>query len=228
MDAAGEILQGLDNVILQVFVEPMKSGKGRLRSLERAYENAMERSQKVVSTPRQFAHASQQSTPRVDSGASREAERLSRQVKRMSSRYLGKVSVTVTQWHQDQKVAMVRAKQVMSVLMSGITPADKEEDLRVKIKKKRKDFENALAGRPVGDHTILTPEEAAIYFSLPKVDLGIKVSRREDFSTATVDLPETKKVEETTPQAVAKQKLNPSTGMQLQREQWNSRNSNPE
>ena len=103
MDAAGELLQSLDNVILQVFIEPTKGGKRQVRNLERLYENAMERSQKVVSGPRQFSQTSHQSVTRVDSNASREAERLDRQIKRMSSRYLGKVSVTVTHWHQDKK-----------------------------------------------------------------------------------------------------------------------------
>jgi hypothetical protein len=196
MDAVCEVFQSLDNIILQVFVEPTKSRKQHVRALERAYENAMERSQKVVSAPRFFSADSQQSTTRVNASASREAERLSRQVKRMSSRYLGKVSVVVTHWHKDKKLAETQTKRVMSVLVSGITPADKEEDLRVVIKKRRKDLEKALAGRPVGKHTILTPDETATYFALPKVDLGIKVSRREDFSVASVNLPEIEKTEE--------------------------------
>jgi hypothetical protein len=207
MDAAGEVLQSFDNIILQVFVEPTKSGKRKVRSLEKDYESAMELSQRVVSTPGFLSPDSQQSTTRVSASASRAAERLGRQVKRMSSRYLGKVSVAVTHWSQDKKYAETQARRVMSILMSGITPADKEEDLRVVIKKKRKDFEKALAGRPVGDHTILTPEETATYFALPRVDLGIKVSRREDFSIASVDLPEMEKVEETNPQPETRPKL---------------------
>ena len=197
MDAAGEILQSLDNAILQVSVEPTKSSKRKVRSLEKDYEFAMERSQRVVSTPGLFSPDSQQSTTRVSASASRAAERLSRQVKRMSSKYLGKVSVSVTHWSKDKKYAETQARRVMSILMSGITPADSEEDLKVVIKKKRKDFEKVLAGRPVGEHTVLTPEETATYFALPRVDLGIKVSRREDFSVASVDLPE---VEEPQPE----------------------------
>jgi len=228
MDAAGEVLQSLDNVIVQVFVEPTKSGRGHVRSLERAYENAVERSQKVVSGPRHFSQKSQQSTTIVNASASREAERLSRHVKRMSSRYLGKVSVTITHWHPNLRLAKTQAKRVMSVLMSGVTPADKEEDLCVKIKTKRKDFEKALAGKPVGDHTILTPDEAAIYFALPKVDLGIKVSRREDFSAASVDLSETERTGETNPQPESKQELNSPKNMFLENEQWNHQDSKPD
>jgi hypothetical protein len=197
MDAAGEVLLSLDNVILQVSVEPAKYSKRKVRSLEKDYEIAMERSQRVVSTPGLFSPESQQSTTRVSASASRAAERLSRQVKRMSSKYLGKVSVSVTHWSRDKKYAETQARRVMSILMSGITPADPEEDLKVVIKKKRKDFEKVLAGRPLGEHTVLTPEETVTYFALPRVDLGIKVSRREDFSVASVDLPE---VEEPKPQ----------------------------
>ncbi|MHA2265900.1 MAG: helicase HerA domain-containing protein, partial [Candidatus Thorarchaeota archaeon] len=213
MDAAGEVLQSLNNTILQIFVEPTKSGKRHVKGLERAYESAMERSQKVVSAPGFFSPKSQQSTTRVSASASREAERLRRQVERLSSRYLGKVSVTVTHWHQDKKMAETQAKRTMSILMSGITPADNEEDLRVVIKKKRKDFEKALAGRPVGNHTILTPDETATYFVLPHVDLGIKVSRREDFSLASVNLSEMEKKEEVSPQPEIKSTSNTAMRM---------------
>jgi hypothetical protein len=200
MDAAGEVLQSFDNIILQVSVDPTESSKRKVRALEKDYEIAMERSQRVVSTPGFFSPDSQQSTTRVSASASRSAERLSRKVKRMSSRYLGKVSVTVTHWSQDKKYAETKARQVMSILMSGVTPADKEEDLKVVIKKKRKDFEKVLAGIPLGEHTVLTPEETATYFALPRVDLGIKVSRREDFSVSSVDLTEVEKIEDAEPQ----------------------------
>ncbi|MFW9806327.1 MAG: ATP-binding protein [Candidatus Thorarchaeota archaeon] len=202
MDAVGEVLQSLENVILQISIEPTKSSKRNVRGLEREYENAMERSQRMVSSPGFLSPDSQQSTTRVSASASRSAERLSRQIKRMSSQYLGKVTVTVTHWSRDKKYAETKARQVMSILMSGVTPADKEEDLRVVIKKKRKDFEKVLAGIPVGDQTILTPEETVTYFALPRVDMGIKVSRREDFSVANVDLSEMEKVEEPEPQPV--------------------------
>ncbi|MFW9964720.1 MAG: hypothetical protein ACFFCX_14225, partial [Candidatus Sifarchaeia archaeon] len=196
MDASGEVLQVLDNVLIQVFVEPTKSGRRQVKALERAYEDAMQRSHRVVSSPAMFSPESQQSTTKVSSSASRLAERYDRQVRRMSSRYLGKVTVSVTHWSRDKKLAETQARRVMSVLMSGITPADREEDLRVVIKKRRKDFEKILAGRPIGEHTVLTPEETAIYFTIPRVDLGIKVSRREDFSVASVDLSEMEKVKD--------------------------------
>ena len=207
MDAAGEVLQSLDNVIFQVSIEPTKSAKRKVRSLEKDYELAMERSQRVVSTSGFLSPDSQQSTTRVSASASRSAERLSRQIKRMSSQYLGKVSVTVTHWSQDKKYAETQARRVMSILMSGITPADAEKDLKVVIKKKRKNFEKVLVGRPVGDHTVLTPEETATYFALPRVDLGIKISRREDFSVSSVDLSEIERVEDPEPQPQVKPTL---------------------
>ncbi|NHI83567.1 MAG: DUF87 domain-containing protein [Candidatus Thorarchaeota archaeon] len=188
MDVVGECIQNLSNAILQVFVTPTKTNRGKVRGLERAYERAMEQSQQVVSAASMFSPDIQQSTTRVSASASRDAERLSRQIKRMSSRYLGKVSVVATCWHQDKRVAETEARRLLSVLMSSVTPADKEEDLRVEIKKKAKDFEKALAGRPIGKETILVPEEIVNYFTLPRVDMGIKVSRREDFSTAGIDL----------------------------------------
>ncbi|MHA1662008.1 MAG: ATP-binding protein, partial [Candidatus Thorarchaeota archaeon] len=137
-----------------------------------------------------FSSNTQKSTTKVNARASRESERLNRQIQRMSSQYLGKVSVIATHWHQDKKYAESQAKRVISVLMSGITPADKEEDMKIKIKKGQKDFEKALAGKQVGNHTILTPEEATTYFTLPQCNLGLKVSRREEFATGSADITE--------------------------------------
>ncbi len=191
LDAVGEVIQGLDDVLFQVFVTPESSSGRKVRSLEHAYEMAVSRSQQVVSSPSLFSHDSQQSTTRVSARSSREAERLNRQIKRMSSRYLGKVVVSATHWHQDKRVAEQQAKRVMSILLSSITPADREEDMRIMVKKSKKDFERALAGLPFGNHTILTPDEAVTFFGLPRCDLGIRVSRREEFAVSSVDIPAT-------------------------------------
>ncbi len=207
MDAVGEVIQGIDNIIFQVFITPSKSSKRKVKGLEREYEYAMTRSQKVVSAPGMFSQSSQQSTTKVNARATREAERLNRQIQRMSSQYLGKVSVIATHWHQDKKYAESQAKRVISMLMSGITPADAEEDMKIKIKKGKKDFEKALAGRPVGNHTILTPEEAITYFTLPQCDIGLRVSRREDFASGSTDISEILAAKETPMQTFVREKL---------------------
>jgi hypothetical protein len=190
LDAMGEVIQGLDNVLFQVFITPEKSSGRKVRGLERAYEMAVSRSQQVVSSSGFLYPDTQQSTTRVNARSSREAERLNRQIKRLSSRYLAKVSVAVTYWHQDRKTAERQARRVMSVLLSGVTPADKEEDMKITVKKGKKDLERALAGHPFGDKTILTPEEAVTYFGLSRCDLGLRVSKREDFAVASVDTSE--------------------------------------
>ena len=51
LDAVGEVIQGLDDVLFQVFVTPEKPGGRRVRGLEHAYEMAVSRSQQVVSSP---------------------------------------------------------------------------------------------------------------------------------------------------------------------------------
>jgi len=118
----------------------------------------------------------------------------------MSSRYLAKVSVVATTWHQDRKVAELQAKRVLSILLSGITPADREADMKITIKTSRKDFEKALAGIPFGDHTILTPDETVTYFGVPRCDLGIRVSRREEFAVSSVEAAEGAQSSESMPQ----------------------------
>ncbi|MHA1424300.1 MAG: helicase HerA domain-containing protein, partial [Candidatus Thorarchaeota archaeon] len=207
MDTVGEVLQAMNDTIFQVFITPSKSSKRTVKSLEREYEQSMARSQTVVSSPSLFSQDSQQSKTKVNARAIREAERLTRQIKRMSSQYLGKISVIATHWHQDKKYAESQAKQVIAVLMSSITPADKEEDMKVKTKKGRKDFEKALAGKPVGNHTILTPEEATTYFTLPQCNLGLRVSRRQDFATGSTDISKILTSEETPMQKLVREKL---------------------
>jgi hypothetical protein len=196
LDAVGEVIQGLDSVLFQVFILPEKSRQRKVKGLEREYEMAVSRAQQVVSAPGFMSKDSQQSTTRVNARSSREAERLNRQIKRLSSRYLGKVMVAATHWHQDKSVAEQQTKRILSILLSGITPADKEEDMKITVKRGRKDFERALAGQPFGDHTILTPDEAVIYFGLPRCDLGLRVTRREEFATATVDVPQSVQAQE--------------------------------
>jgi len=208
MEAVGEMLQGIDDTIFQVFITPSKRSKRKVKGLEREYEQSVSRSQTVVSSPGGlFSPDSRQSTTKVNARAVRDSERLNRQIQRMSSFYLGKVSVIATHWHQDKKYAESQAKRVIAVLMSGITPADKEEDMKVKIKKRRKDFEKALAGRPVGNHTILTPEEATTYFALPQCDIGLRVSRREDFASGSTDISVILTDKETPMQTFVREKL---------------------
>ncbi|TFF84812.1 ATP-binding protein [Candidatus Thorarchaeota archaeon] len=183
MDGAGEALQLVNNGLLQVFITPTKYSSGKMRTLENDYESALERSHKTVSSHRGVM-ASQESRTRVNAEAVREAERLQKQLKRLRSRYLGKVSVCVTLWASDRKTAEQQAHRLASVLVGGVTPSDPDEDIQIVLKKSQRDFERALAGRPLGDETVLTPEEASIYFSLPRCDLGIKVFRSSSFSSA--------------------------------------------
>ena len=197
MTAASEVLQGLENGILQVFAQPTKSSKSKLRTLHRDYEDAMERSQRVISipSPSLLSRNSQLSTTLVDARETRRAEQLSRQIKRMSYKYLCKVTVTATHFDTDQRTAEMQSRRVISVLMSGITPADSEEDLRIKISKKDKDIQKILFGKPTGKNTLLTPDEASIFLVLPRCDLGVRVTKRESFPTAAGKVPSKDKVE---------------------------------
>lgn len=103
MTAASEVLQGLENGILQVFAQPTKPSKSKLRTLHRDYEDAVERSQRVISkpSPSLLSRNTQQSTTLVDARETRRAEQLSRQIKRMSYKYLCKVTVTATNFDMD-------------------------------------------------------------------------------------------------------------------------------
>jgi hypothetical protein len=182
MDAAGEALLLANNALLQVFVTPIKYSSGRLRSLESDYESALQGSQRTVTSHGGFS-ASQESRVRVNAEATREAERLQRHLVRLRSRYLGEVSVCITLWGQDRKETELEARRLASVLVGGITPADPDEDIQIVLKKSRRDLERVLSGRPLEEATILTPEEASVYFSLPRCDLDIRVFRSSSFAS---------------------------------------------
>ncbi|MFW9889447.1 MAG: helicase HerA domain-containing protein, partial [Candidatus Thorarchaeota archaeon] len=69
--------------------------------------------------------------------------------------------------------------------MSALTPADREHDFELKVRKKDSEGRRLLSGLSVGKSTLLTPDEAAVYFIIPRCDIGIKVSKRESFSTSS-------------------------------------------
>jgi len=201
MTAASEVLQGFEDGILQVFAQPTKSSKSKVKMLHRDYEAAVERSQRVVSksSPSLLSRNAQQSTTLVDARETRRAEQLSKQIKRLSSKYLCKVTVAATHFNTDQRTAEMQSRRLISVLMSGITPADSEEDLQVTMSKKDKDIQKILSGKPTGKNTLLTPDEASIFLVLPRCDLGVRVTKRESFATAAGEIPREEEVEHKPP-----------------------------
>ncbi len=193
LTAVVDILRHNDSAILQISSTPYRPSGSELRSLERQYEEQMQSSQQTVSTVRKslFASDSQSSTMLVDAKALREAEETKRQIERYSNRYLCRVSVAAACWDKDEDYAKKSVSRLLQSLMGSVAPASKEKDFRLKVKKSASDLQAILRGEPVGERVTLTPQEATVYFVLPRSDVGIRVIRRDAFAmgSATVGAP---------------------------------------
>lgn len=192
LTAAVEVLQTLENGLIQIFAKPMKPKKSAIRNLESDYEAVLQQSQRTVSSTKKsiISREQQESRTIVDAKAVQEAERLRRQLERMRNRHLCEITVVATVWGINQKAAQMQAKRLISILTSTLDPADTEEDFKIVLKKKEKEFRRLIRGIPTGDTTLLTPQEATPYFTLPRCDIGIRTTQRKAFSTAPSVLPE--------------------------------------
>ena len=196
-----DVLQQLDNGIIQACAIPYEASGSELRATERDYQKQMEQSQRTVSTSSRalLAEQSQLSTTRVDVRASRLASQTLQDVKRLSSRYLCRAGVTAACWDQDDKRAERNVRRLMDVLMGTLAPAAKEKDFSVTLRKSKSEFERVCRGLPSSELTVLTPEEAAVFFVLPERDLGIRVSKRSSFSSGSASVIDTHPQENSIP-----------------------------
>jgi hypothetical protein len=103
---------------------------------------------------------------------------------------LFKANVAVLSWGKDITRANIDARRLSGALVGVLKPDSKQEEFTIEYKWKQRDIAKLLRGLPVGDSTIFTAGEATTYFILSRRDVGIRVTRREKFSTATEPLPE--------------------------------------
>jgi len=187
LTGVADVLQHLDNGIIQVSAVPYQVPDSKVKEAERDYQKQVEQAQKTVSMPGQalFTQGSQVSKTQVDARASRLASQTLQDLKRLSSRYLCKVGVTAVSWGQDHNQTEGNARRLMDVLVGMLAPATKERDFRIVIKKNKSELGRIARGVPSSELTVLTPEEAAVYFTLPRCDLGLRVNKRSSFSSGS-------------------------------------------
>jgi hypothetical protein len=185
LEALAGVLQGMTNGIFQVFVEPHSSGGREIRSLESQYQREMERSERTISKEKAtlFSGVQQESKTIVDPEARLRAERLERQIRRLSNQRLCRVTTTATAWSPDVAQADRAVRRLTGALLGSLRPADEHDEFRVHCTTREKDVQRLLDGLPAGDASILTIDEAAVYVSLPRTDLGIPITSRERFSS---------------------------------------------
>jgi len=191
LEATAGVLQEMKNGVFQVFVEPYRISKSKLKSLENQYRRQVERSETTVSKENQgWFGPQQESKTTVDPRAKRKAEVLERRVKRMSNPNLYGATVATGSWGQDIAIADANARRIAAILVGALRPDNDQEDFTTEYSRKEKDISKLLAGIPVGKRSILTPDQVAPYLFIPRRDMGIRVTKREKFSIATDPLPE--------------------------------------
>ncbi|MFW9848837.1 MAG: hypothetical protein ACFFF4_06835 [Candidatus Thorarchaeota archaeon] len=187
IDPVASILQQMNNSIIQFFVEPSEIKDSNLRSLDSQYRRAVESSETTRTKDKHswIYGEHSESTTIVDPKAKRKAELLQRKIERMAGRNLCNTTVSTVSWGADIGDADLNARRLASAIIGAVQPDSEQEDFDVKYVRKQKDVRRLLAGEPVGKESVLTPAESTVYFVLPKVDIGIRVTTRESFSSGT-------------------------------------------
>lgn len=187
LEAMTGVLQGMENGIYQVHSEPATVKRSRLRSLEKKYREELELSQTTVSreTRGLLSGPRQESKTRVNAEALRRAETLQRQITRLSGKTLCSVVVSCVAWGSDLAGADLDAQRLARTLVGALRPGCSENELTWEVKSRRSDVSRVLTGLPTGRGEVLTTDELTAYCILPSRDLGVRVSRRERFSSGT-------------------------------------------
>ncbi len=185
------VMQDFDNGFVQIFFVPSWVKDSDLRKLEQEYRRAVERSEKTVSktSSSMFSSDEHESRLLVDVKVKKRAESLKHQMIRISDQTLCQTYVTTTCWNKDKSQASSQARRLIAALTGVLEPDVESGKFQIHLDSKRKRVEPLLKGIPTGYSSLLTIKEAANYFSVPQCDVGIRTSRRGDFSSSTRPVP---------------------------------------
>ncbi|MFW9817517.1 MAG: ATP-binding protein, partial [Candidatus Thorarchaeota archaeon] len=190
MNVMAEVLLGLSGGIIQFTVIPKRSSSRALKSLENQYRDESERAQLTISKPRStiFSGEVQESKTRTDMGAVKKAESLKIQIERLSNTHLCEVEVSATCWDRDPAIAERHSKKLMDVLKGTLVPADPQKHLTLEIRKNVHEAKRLIEGETIGKTSLLSLDEASVYFSLARKDLGVPIADHASFITNPADL----------------------------------------
>jgi hypothetical protein len=192
MTVVARSLQQMQNGIVQIALAPASPSSIKRRWLTRQYKAKVEKTSVTVASHHKsiLSGTSEESVTSIDPVAAQDAKRLQRELQRYSAKHPCDVWVNATCWDYDQTYASQNVQLLMNVLCGAIVPVDEERDLEVKLRHNKSEVYNLAKGYVIGKSTLLLPEEATCYFTLPRCHLGIRITKREAFSTATSPPPE--------------------------------------
>ncbi len=194
LTVVAESMAHMQNGVLQVYALPVSPGimrSFRRRMTNREYRSTMQKSQHTISTRKDglFSSGGEASSVIVDIDSSTKADKLYRKYQRQSIEHACNTEITVACWGTKTQGAERDARLLLEVMKSTLVPDDPTKDLKVQMHRRDELVWRVISGRPIGQLTLLTPEETAMLFTIARCDLGIVLSRRQTFSTATNPLP---------------------------------------
>jgi hypothetical protein len=178
-----DALRTVENGIVQVFISPIRPSVVRRQLLKRQVRKEQKKAQATISKHHQslLSGHSEQSFVQIDIDASSKLSEYERALRRHEASDTINVVVSGICWDKIELTAKRNVQLIMESLRSTILPVSKKNDFVIDISKGQSRFKQLLRGRPQGQGTLLIPEEASVYFILPRQDLGIVVASDKSF-----------------------------------------------
>jgi hypothetical protein len=182
LTAVADALQGIENGVAQVWINPARRGILQEWWARRGLESELKKSKwSSVRGDDTFTE--------VDTSASQNARRRASELRRQEALVACNVRVNVVAWASRVAKAERDVSQLGNTLVSSIRPADEKHDLRLAPLKQKNDVLRVASGLPVGQSTLMHLSEASSLIVLPRGTMGIKISKRQSFHTAFPEIP---------------------------------------
>ncbi|MFW9887469.1 MAG: hypothetical protein ACFFER_04765, partial [Candidatus Thorarchaeota archaeon] len=182
LTAIADALQGIENGIVQVWIDPTRGGMLQEWWARRGLEFELKKSKKSRAR-------GDDTYTEVDTAASQTARRYASELRRQEALVACNVRVNLIAWASRAAKAERAVSQLGHTLVSSIRPADERRDLRLVPMNTKQDILRVAEGLPQGQATLLHLSEAASLIVLPRGTMGIKISKRQSFPTAFPEIP---------------------------------------
>ncbi|MFW9803738.1 MAG: helicase HerA domain-containing protein [Candidatus Thorarchaeota archaeon] len=182
LTAIAEALQGIENGIAQIWIDPTRGGMLQEWWTRRGLESELKKSKKS-------RVRGDDTYTEVDTIASLTARRHASELRRQEALVACNVRVNLIAWASRAEKAERAVSQLGHTLVSSIRPADEKRDLRVAPMKTKQDILKVANGLPEGQATLMHLSEAVSLIVLPRGTMGIKISKRQSFPTAYPEIP---------------------------------------
>jgi hypothetical protein len=191
LDGMVTTLQKLERGIYEVHLAGIWDGESEVERLQGEYQGAVEDSEKTITKKKRgfFTDDAQESRRIVDPEAEQRAERLKREIERLSGSLLCRVQVSAVSLEKDIEVADRNARRLAGALVGQLRRDSRDQEFKIKQTTKQKEVQRLLRGLPAYEDTLLTADEAAAYVLLPTTDMGIKTVTREKFVSGAQSAP---------------------------------------